>query len=683
MLLRQRSVPDYPVREILISFYVEKKGSNPHYMIQLCSTAPKGEASMQKTFIKYTVYIITTAIFVILFVNFIFNMHLLESQQFDTFYAKTEQMIHTLENNQAELDLLRESLDEDYLTRARAAAYVLDRQEEVSMDVEQMQYLADLLNVDELHVIDENGIIVSASVSKYVNFDMGAHEQTRPFLDLIGRGDEDAYLIQEALPNAAEGKIMQYVGVARKENPGVIQVGFTPTRQLEAQSRNTYDYIFSKFPTDIGEELFVVDASTGSVLGHSDGLQQDFSADCYRLDLLSDCTKGAYQKGKENTTMYVVSRPYGDILLCAALPRNALFQKLWKNILATFFYLLFIEAVVILLLNHLVKRNVINGIHDILDNLDAITNGNLDTTVSVSGNREFEELSRSINTMVKSIVNLSDRISAIIEISGIPLAAFEYEKGIHHVFVTTGLSSLLNLPEKKAAELYHNSTLFDQYIHAITQTPIKGETEIYQISEDRYVRIHLSKSPEGYLGIITDVTGDIQQKLQLCYENSHDPLTGLYKFDYFKEMCTETLENMQPGKTAAVVMLDLDHFKSINDTYGHDAGDRYLQSFSNVMKSMPENHFLSARRSGDEFCMLIFDCSGRTEITDYLNAFYEALQRSAVALSDTQTKIISASCGFVLTDSVKSGIAELLRRADEALYRVKKGTKGKYAEYTE
>lgn len=637
---------------------------------------------MQKTFIKYTVFIITTAIFVILLVNVIFNMHLLESQQFGTFYAKTEQMIHTLESNQAELDLLRESLDEDYLTRARAAAYVLDKPEAVSMDVAQMQYLANLLNVDELHVIDENGIIVSTSVSKYVNFDMKAHDQTRPFLDLIGCGDEDAYLIQEARPNAAEGKIMQYIGVARKEHPGVIQVGFTPTRQLEAQSRNTYDYIFSRFPTDIGEELFVVDSADGTVLGHSDGLNQDFSADCYCLDLLADCTEGAYRKGKDETTMYVVSRPYGDILLCAALPQNTLFQKLWGNVVATFFYLLLIEVIIIFLLNYLVKRNVINGIHDILHDLDAITNGNLDTNVSVSGNREFEDLSGSINTMVRSIVNLSNRISAIIEISGIPLAAFEYEKGIHHVFVTTGLSALLDLPEKEATKLYHDSTLFDRYIRSITQTPMKGETEIYKINENRYVRIHLSESPEGYLGIITDVTEDILQKLQLCYENCHDPLTGLYKFDHFKELCAETLEKMPSGKTAAVIMMDLDFFKSINDNYGHDIGDRYLQSFSDVMKAMPQNHTLSARRSGDEFCMLLYDCEDKAKIIQYLDIFYEMLALNTVALSDTQTKVISASCGFVITDGAKCSITELLNHADEALYEVKRGTKGRYAEYT-
>ena len=636
---------------------------------------------MQKTFIKYTFFIITAAIFLILFINFVFNLRLLENQQFDTFLTKTDQMIHTLESNQMELTTLKESLDEDYLTRAKAAAYVLDRQEEVSMDVEEMQYLADLLNVDELHVIDENGIIVSASVSKYVGIDMADDKQTRPFLELLGRGDEDAYLIQEAQPNAAEGKIMQYIGVARKEKTGVVQVGFTPIRQLEAQSRNTYDYIFSKFPTDIGEELFVVDTLTGDVLGHSDGLNKDYSAECYSLSSLQDCSKGAYKSGDNGTAMYVVSREYDDVWLCAALPKRVIFQKLWRNIIATFIYLLFVEAVVLLLLNYLVKKKVINGIHNILWSLNSIKNGNLDMEVAVGGNREFEELSEGINAMVKSILNLSDRISAIIEISGIPLAVFEYERGINHVFVTSGLSSLLELSESKAEELYQDAALFEQYIRSVTNNPVKGEEEIYKVDENKYLCIHLSESADGYLGIISDVTKDILQKMQLHYENTHDPLTGLYKFDYFKELSAEILAKMAAGKFCAIAMLDLDHFKSINDTYGHDAGDRYLQGFAEVLKSLPVDYFLSARRSGDEFCMLIFNCDSRIHIVECIELFYEKLKKNIVVLSDTQTKNISASCGYALTDSVEESITELLGHADEALYEVKRGTKGKYAQY--
>ncbi len=356
-------------------------------------------------------------------------------------------------------------------------------------------------------------------------------------------------------------------------------------------------------------------------------------------------------------------------------------QKLWKNVLAALFYLLFIEAAVILLLNYLVKRKVINGIHDIIENLTAITKGNLDTIVAVGGNREFEKLSTGINTMVKSILNLSDRISAIIEISGIPLAVFEYERGINHVFTTSGLSDLLELPASKAAELYKNSDLFDWYIRKIVENPIEGEQDIFKLHDKKYIRIHMSESAEGYLGIITDVTKDVLEKKQMHYENTHDPLTGLYKMGYFKQLAEKYLQKLPKGKICAAVMLDLDYFKLINDTFGHDAGDKYLQGFSGVLQAMPKERVLTARRSGDEFCMFIFDCEDKSEILRYLDLFYEKLEQSEIILSDTQSKMISASAGFAWTSDAQTDLSELLSHADEALYEVKKDTKGYYKEY--
>ncbi len=637
---------------------------------------------MKKTFLKYTFIIITTAISLILLINFICSLSTLEARQYDTFYTKTEQMIHTLENNREELLLLREGLDEDYLTRAKAAAYVLDNLEEVSMDVAEMQYLADLLNVDEIHIIDENGFIVAGSVSKYVGMDMHDHPQTNAFIAVLESDDPDAYLIQDAQPNAAEEKIMQYIGVRRKGQKGVIQVGLTPTRQLEAQSRNTYEYIFSKFPTDKGEELYVVDTRTGAVLGHSGGMNLNFNAECYQLEDLMDCSNGAYKQGRDNTRMYVVSRQYDDVLLCAALPKSILLHKLWLGMLATLCCLLCIEAAVILLLTYLVKQKVINGIHRINENLAMITNGNLDTQVAVGGNREFEELSSGINTMVKSIINLSDRISTIIEISGIPLAAFEYERDGKQLFVTSGLSELLDLSEQQSAKLCQDSAQFDQYIRTIAATPVEGETDIYQLSDSKYIRIHMSESEDSCLGVISDVTRDMLQKKRMQYENTHDPLTGLFKYNHFKHLAAKTLHAMPAGKVCAMVMLDLDCFKSINDTYGHDAGDQYLQDFGTIMLKMPPEHCLSARRSGDEFCMMIYDCNDVNEIEGYLDDFYKMLSQHEVAVSEDQSKVISVSSGFALAHEPNIGIEDLLANADQALYEVKRTAKGHYVEYS-
>lgn len=640
------------------------------------------ESFMQKTFIKYTMVIITAAIFLIFVINSLLTFQTLENQQFKTFYAKIEQVIHTLENNQAELAIINENLDEDYLTRAKAASYVLDKQKDLSGDVSEMQYLANLLNVDELHVIDENGIIVAASVSKYVGIDMNGHPQTRAFLSILESNDENAFLIQDMQPNAAENKMMKYVGVARKGQKGVVQVGFEPIRQLEAQSRYTYEDLFSKFPTDVEEEIFVVDYSTGVMIGHSDGIDRKFAPHSYEINQLLACTKGSFQRGENGNFMYIVSRAYNNMLICATIPAEILLQKLLKSVFSTLLYLLLIEAVVILLLNYLVKRNVVDGIHRINENLSAITNGNLDTTVCVGGNPEFEKLSQGINLMVKSIVSISDRISAIIEISGMPLAAYEYKRDAKHVFVTSGLKTLLDIPDKTAAELYRNSLLFEQFMKNITDHPLEGETDIFKINEKKYVRIHMSESSGEYFGAVTDITRDVMEKKRILYENTHDTLTGLYKYKHFKYLAKELLQNMPAGKLCAIVMLDLDCFKSINDNFGHDTGDKYLQVFSSVMHAMPVEHFLTARRSGDEFCMMIFDCEEKSEIEKFLNDFYKALKSTHIALTDTESKTISASSGFVWTADSGANLSDLLKYADEALYQMKKKTKGSYAEYS-
>ncbi len=634
---------------------------------------------MQKTFIRYTFIIITSAIFLIFFINLLITLHTLESQQYNKFYTKSEQVIHTLENNQAELSILQENLDEDYLTRAKAAAYIFDTQEEISMNVDEMKYLATLLNVDELHVIDENGFIIAASVSRYVGFDMSKHEQSRAFLSLF-ESDKD-YFIQEAQPNAADQKIMQYIGVTRKEKKGIVQVGFKPTRQLEAKARNTCEYIFSRFPTDSGEQLFAVDRFTGTILGHSNGMNTDFSAAYYQPEQLLECTKGSYKKEENGSSMYVMVREYGDILIGLAIPQKNLTQQLFKQVFNTLWYLLLIEAIILILLNYLVKRKVVNGIHLIIQNLMDITNGNLDTTVAADDNPELKALSSGINTMVKSIISISDRISAIIKISGIPLAAFEYQFDAKHVFVTSGFKELLDISEEKAKELCQDAVKFDKYIKNIINNPLKGETDIFQINDTKYVRIHMSESSNKNLGVIIDISKDIIEKQQMQYENTHDTLTKLYKYSYFKQLASERLQNKPSKSVCAIVMLDLDSFKSINDTFGHDIGDKYLQHFSNIMRSMPPEHFLSARRSGDEFCMMVLNCSDKNDIIQYLNQFYQALEQTPVSLSDSQSKIIHASSGFAWTADSNADIDELLNYADEALYDIKRETKGRFGEY--
>ena len=198
---------------------------------------------MQKIFRKYAVIIITSAILTSLLINFFISAYTLEKQQYAIFNSKIDQMINTMENNQLDIESINRNLDEDYLTRARAAEYVIRLDERILESRSQMLRLVNLLNVDEIHVIDENGLIVYSTIPQYVNLDFHNADQTKEFLWIIDNYSPEAYVIQEAQPNAAEGKIMKYVGVARKGQKGIVQIGMEPKRQFEAQGKNTYDYI--------------------------------------------------------------------------------------------------------------------------------------------------------------------------------------------------------------------------------------------------------------------------------------------------------------------------------------------------------------------------------------------------------------------------------------------------------
>ncbi len=634
---------------------------------------------MQRIFKKYTIIIMTIAILSILVINFYFSANSLERQQVDAFKAKIEQIIHTIENNKEELDAMKQNLDEDYLTRAKAAAYVVEKNPDVLESVEELRRLAALLDVDELHVTESDAIIRYSSVPEYIGLDFHNGEQMRGFLPIFESDSEDAYIIQEAQPNTAEAKMMKYVGVSRKGVKGLVQVGLEPVRQMEAQERNTYEYIFSRFPTDVGEDFFAVDMESGQIVAYTGESKVISQVGSCNIKNLEKFNKGGYTKTEQGEECYVVTECHEDIMIGASISRKTLFHTFWRNILLTFVYLLVVEIIAVLLLNYLVKQKVVKGIQKIRDALIKITNGELDTTVDVGGNPEFEDLSQGINRMVKSVVSSSDRISKIIDMSEIPLAAFEYQEDMKHVFVTSRLKELLEITEEKLNEVSGDSESFLHMVKTIMEHPEEDENDVYCISPKKYVRIHFTVEPSGYYGAVTDVTKEVLEKRRMLYENNHDQLTGLSRYAYFKQRASLILDNIGEDEVCACVMIDLDAFKKINDTFGHDVGDCYLQEFAGVMKELPKEHCLVARRSGDEFCILAYGYRDTEEIEQLLTGFWDCLKRKSVCLAGKEYCTISASGGYACTKGEKVDIDRLLKQADQALYNVKRENKGQFS----
>lgn len=656
---------------------------NAYYTYAQCGFYSfQGSILMQKIFRKYAIIIITVATLFILIANFYFTMHSVEAQQLKTFNVKINQVIHTLENNQMELSSINRNLNNEYLTRARIAAHMVTQNKEIYSSVKGLQNLTELLDIDELHITDSKGIVIYSSVVDYIGYDLHNGKQSSGFLSILESDNKNSFVIQSAQPNSIEGKEMQYVGVSRLDRSGIVQIGLTPTRQADAQKRNTYNYIFSKFPTDEGEEFFAVDCATSQVIGHSNGIsEEDLKEYDKIIPSLLDCKNGNFLHLENGKTLYIVSKKYDNTLICASIPKNILFKSLGSSMFVIFLCLVFVEIILILLLDYLIKQKVVKGIHRILANLSKITEGDLDTIVDVGGNPEFIQLSTGINTMVNSITNSSDRLSKIIDMIEFPIAAFEYQNNMNRVFITSNLRELLKLSQKEMDFLCMDSELFFRTIQEIMKSPIEGEKDIFHSNNQQFIRIQLSIESDGYMGVVTDVTKDMLDKHRIQYENNHDQLTGLCRYKYFQCQALKILENLRPGMCCAFVMMDLDAFKSVNDTFGHDMGDKYLQSFANMMLNLPESHCIVARRSGDEFCMFIYNFHSKNEIIALLDSFWTSLNQNEIRLSPRETRTIHASGGFVYVDNFDSTIADFLNQADEALYKAKREQKGQFVEY--
>lgn len=167
----------------------------------------------------------------------------------------------------------------------------------------------------------------------------------------------------------------------------------------------------------------------------------------------------------------------------------------------------------------------------------------------------------------------------------------------------------------------------------------------------------------------------------LHYENNHDYLTGLCNYKYFKNISAAKLAKLKEGELFSVVMLDLDSFKQINDTYGHDIGDRYLREFAAALGRMPEDHCYVARRSGDEFSMCIFGYRKKAEIDGLVHELEHLVAQKTVRLPNEEKTVIGVSGGYVVTDNSSETLEALMKKADEKLYMIKKGGKGSIGEY--
>jgi diguanylate cyclase (GGDEF)-like protein len=164
---------------------------------------------------------------------------------------------------------------------------------------------------------------------------------------------------------------------------------------------------------------------------------------------------------------------------------------------------------------------------------------------------------------------------------------------------------------------------------------------------------------------------------ELQHQAFHDNLTGLANRALFSERLEHALERRRSfAMNHAVLMIDLDEFKSVNDTLGHEAGDRVLLAVAARLQNSVRRGDTVARVGGDEFAILLEDVSGSTAAVELVEHLLEVVSEPLTIAE--RTFVPEASIGIALTEDESCTAEELLRYADTAMYRAKAQFHGHY-----
>lgn len=192
-------------------------------------------------------------------------------------------------------------------------------------------------------------------------------------------------------------------------------------------------------------------------------------------------------------------------------------------------------------------------------------------------------------------------------------------------------------------------------------------SEIYVLTYGRRV---VFEGRDGYLVAIVDITERRKAEARIAYMAHHDGLTDLPNREFYQERLRQSLVEAEAGnKRVAVLCVDLDLFKNVNDSFGHPMGDRLLRLVADRLRSQVRGNHLAARLGGDEFALILACDATPNEISDFSTRLIAVLSDGYDI--DGVEVVIGASVGIALSPNEGTSCEELMRNADMALYRAK------------
>jgi diguanylate cyclase (GGDEF)-like protein len=321
---------------------------------------------------------------------------------------------------------------------------------------------------------------------------------------------------------------------------------------------------------------------------------------------------------------------------------------------------------------------------------DKFAAGNLEHQLTVHTSDEIGDLGRALNKMAGDLKKTGQLLSKAQEMAG--LGSWEWNLETEELILSSGAFRVMGINLESFEPTVDNllallplgeRNRIARALNLSIKKPVSVEFTFFRNNEERIVHLQGEPTVEkmGCLGTIQDVTEQRHTERRMTYLANYDTLTDLPNRNLFQERLAHAITHAKrKGSNVALLFIDLDRFKAINDSLGHPIGDKLLNSVAiRLLKVLRESDTV-ARLGGDEFTIILEDLENTQYPASVAQKLLDKLSRSF--LIEGRELFITASIGITIFPRDATNINTLCKNADTAMYLAKDEGKDTYRFFT-
>lgn len=373
---------------------------------------------------------------------------------------------------------------------------------------------------------------------------------------------------------------------------------------------------------------------------------------------------------------FCVFEKIGDNYIGRVINAKDLYQRVPNTIFVFGVCFAFIAFALAYTVVRYMNKYVVEEIYSVNKKLGIIAGGNLDERVDVQSTEEFSQLSSYINMMKNSILDSNKKMSYVLSKTNMFIGVYEYNQCMQKVRCTEYIPKILYIEKDDVERISSDYRIFQQFINNILKNPLDGEKGVYRLNTtaERYVRIEEIKENGEVFGVVIDVTPEIMKRKQIEVERDIDSLTGLYNRRGLDLKLSILFSEPYRMKNSALVVIDADGLKGINDTYGHELGDVYLKKIASIIINFGIKKSLAARYGGDEFVLFLYEYDDEDELLNTIKTIQYIQNNSSARLSEKLNVPLRFSFGYSVVGD-RDDYHEVFKEADAKMYENKRQRK--------